>query len=190
MDNMGIFTVQKVTFVVNGGEDMYGKIKAILLIIALVILATGCGADARISYEKATAEEAMDLMADSADYIILDVRTREDYEQQRIPEAINIHLDDITEDKISEYASKDQPIFVYCNTGNSSGQAAEQLAKMGYSCVVDFGGIAEWEGDTEESIMTAQMRRTMEADEEIVYVCSKEEGCVPYKASEVIINKE
>ena len=170
---------------------MYGTIKVILLVMALIVLATGCGSGSQVSYEKVTAEEANNMMAESTEYIILDVRTRNDYEQERIPGAINIHLDDINEEKISEYASKDQPIFVYCNAGNSSSQASEKLAKMGYTCVVDFGGIVNWAGDTEESIMTAQMKRTMvEEEEEIVFVCSEENGCVQYKASEVIILKD
>ena len=171
---------------------MYGKMKAIILVVALMIFATGCSSGTQTSYEKVDAEEAMNMMAESTDYIILDVRTREAHEEERIPNSLNIHIDDITDAKVSEYASKDQQIFVYCRTGNSSGQAAEKLAKMGYSCVVDFGGIQDWTGETEASIMTAQMKRAMpEAeDEEIVFVCSEETGCVQYKASEVFINKE
>lgn len=77
-------------------------------------------------------------------YIILDVRTDEEYAGGHIPGAILIPHDDIANQAEETLADKDQLILVYCRSGNRSRQAAEALAELGYTNVVDFGGINDW----------------------------------------------
>ena len=89
----------------------------------------------------------MDLMESEKDYIILDVRTIEEYNESHIPNAICIPNETIGTENPSGLPDKDQLIFVYCRSGNRSKQAAEKLVKLGYTNIVEFGGINDWPGE-------------------------------------------
>ena len=88
-------------------------------------------------------------MAEAEDYIILDVRTPSEYESGHIPGAINLPNESIGTVPPEELPDKDQVIFVYCRSGNRSKQASKKLAFLGYTNVVEFGGINSWEGEIE-----------------------------------------
>ena len=88
------------------------------------------------------------MMEEESDYIILDVRTEEEYCEKHIPDAINIPNETIGFGEIEELPDKDQLILVYCRSGNRSKQAAEKLAELGYTNIVEFGGINDWTGET------------------------------------------
>ena len=103
--------------------------------------------DARTAYKQLSASEAMDLMESEKDYIILDVRTIEEYNESHIPNAICIPNETIGTEKPSELPDKDQLIFVYCRSGNRSKQAAEKLVKLGYTNIIEIGGINDWPGE-------------------------------------------
>ena len=64
--------------------------------------------------------EAEDMMKNEKDYIILDVRTAEEYKEGHIPNAINVANESIREDEIAELPDKDQLIMVYCRSGRRS----------------------------------------------------------------------
>lgn len=116
--------------------------------LALLLLA-GCGAkeeDAN-TYQKINAKEAAAMMEEKTDYIILDVRTQEEYAEKHIPGAICIPNESIGTGEIPELPDKEQLIFVYCRSGNRSKQASEKLVKLGYTNVMEFGGINDWNGD-------------------------------------------
>ena len=81
-------------------------------------------------------------------YIILDVRTQAEYEEKHIPGAICIPNETIGSDDIQELPDKDQLILVYCRSGNRSKQASEKLVALGYTNIVEFGGINDWPGKT------------------------------------------
>ncbi len=86
------------------------------------------------------------VMEESPDSIVVvDVRTEAEYRSDHIPGAVNIPFDTIHIDIPTE--QKDAPIVVYCRSGNRSSRAAETLRRMGYSNIVDFGGIGSWPGD-------------------------------------------
>ena len=61
--------------------------------------------------------------------------------------AINIPNETITNSAPSQLKDKSQLIFVYCRSGNRSKQAASKLAKLGYSSIIEFGGINSWKGE-------------------------------------------
>ena len=84
------------------------------------------------------------MMAEETDYIILDVRTQEEFASGHIPEAINIPNEVIGTEDIPELPNKEQLILVYCRSGNRSKQASEKLAVLGYTNIVEFGGINSW----------------------------------------------
>lgn len=89
----------------------------------------------------------MELMKKEKNYILLDVRTKEEYDGGHIPTAINLPLSDIGSLPISSLPDKNQLILVYCRSGNRSRQASEKLVKLGYTNVVEIGGINAWKGE-------------------------------------------
>ena len=122
--------------------------KIIPFLMALLLLA-GCGAQSEEStYRQVNAEEAATMMEEESSYIILDVRTAEEYSEKHIPGAINIPNETIGTEDIPELPDKEQLILVYCRSGNRSKQAAEKLVKLGYTNIVEFGGINDWTGKT------------------------------------------
>ena len=87
------------------------------------------------------------IMEENDDYIIVDVRTFEEYCEGHIPGAINIPNEDIVNTEPELLANKEQMILIYCRSGNRSKQAAEKLANMGYTNLIEFGGIIDWDGE-------------------------------------------
>ena len=119
--------------------------------MAALALLAGCGVGgsaAKESFQRISPEEAARRMEEETGYILLDVRTREEYAQAHIPGAICIPNETIGEEAPPELPDKAQLILVYCRSGNRSRQAAGKLAKLGYTNVVEFGGINSWTGET------------------------------------------
>ena len=125
--------------------------KKLLSIFISTLFLVGCAvpAEQEISYRQITMDEAVAMMKEEEGYIILDVRTAEKFDEKHIPGAINIPNETIGTDAIPELPDKDQLILVYCRSGNRSKQASEKLVKLGYTNVVEFGGIIDWPGETE-----------------------------------------
>lgn len=88
------------------------------------------------------------MMEEESNYIILDVRTPEEFSEKHIPGAINIPNETIGTEEVPELPDKDQLILIYCRSGNRSKQASEKLVRLGYTNIVEFGGINDWPGDT------------------------------------------
>lgn len=128
------------------------KTAAFVCTILLLTIA-GCGVEETeendMAYQQVTAEEAQEIMETEEDYVIVDVRTEEEYESGHIPDAICIPNEDIGDTEPQELPDKEQLILVYCRSGNRSKQASGKLAAMGYSNVVEFGGIQDWPGEIE-----------------------------------------
>ena len=80
--------------------------------------------------------------------MLLDVRTPEEFADKHIPDAINIPNETIGTEDIPELPDKDQLILVYCRSGNRSKQASDKLVGLGYTNIVEFGGINDWPGET------------------------------------------
>lgn len=96
-----------------------------------------------------TAEEAKKIMDSGNGYVILDVRTQEEYDEKHIPDSVLIPDYEIEEQAEKVLTDKDQTILVYCRSGNRSRTASEKLISMGYTDVKDFGGINDWPYETE-----------------------------------------
>ena len=96
-----------------------------------------------------TAEEAKQIMDSETGYIILDVRTQEEYDQGHIPGAIVISHEQIAEKAEEMLTDKDQLILVYCRSGRRSKLAAQILAELGYTNIKEFGGILDWPYEVE-----------------------------------------
>ncbi len=124
--------------------------KKIIPLLLLLFLFAGCGTstETESSYKQISMEDAISMMEKESDYIILDVRTEEEFKERHIPDAINIPNETISSAEIPELPEKDQLILVYCRSGNRSKQASQKLADQGYTNIVEFGGINDWPLDT------------------------------------------
>lgn len=114
----------------------------VVLIVMMVIVGCASSKDERVEPMKIDAEEAKSMMTDEV--LIVDVRTKEEYDQGYIPDAILLPLNDISDGELTLLPDKDQTILLYCRSGNRSGQAANILADEGYTAIYDFGGIKDW----------------------------------------------
>lgn len=124
------------------------RIFVLALLIVTMILSGCTSADTGQGYRQITMKEASTMMEEESDYIIVDVRTKEEYAEKHIPDAINIPNETIGKEEIPELPDKEQLIMVYCRSGNRSKQAADKLVSLGYSNIVEIGGINDWIGDT------------------------------------------
>jgi rhodanese-related sulfurtransferase len=118
-----------------------------------ILLLTGCGARnpqeaGADAYRQISMEEAVSLMEEEREYIILDVRTSAEFVERHIPGAVNLPNEEIGIDALPELPDKDALILVYCRSGNRSKQASEKLVRLGYTNIVEFGGINDWPGET------------------------------------------
>ena len=87
------------------------------------------------------------MMAQEDDYIILDVRRPDEFAEGHIPNAINVPNETIGTDEIPALPDKHQLVMVYCRSGRRSKEAAAKLAALGYTNIVEFGGIHDWTGE-------------------------------------------
>ena len=118
-----------------------------LLTFALPLGCVGCSEGGSATYEQISGAEAKALMDSESGYIIIDARTQEEYDQGHIPGAILIPEYEIAARAESELPDKDQLLLVYCRSGRRSKIAAEELVKLGYTNIKEFGGIIDWEYD-------------------------------------------
>ena len=119
-----------------------------LLTFTLPFGCVGCSDGGSATYEQISGAEAKALMDSESGYIILDVREQYEYDEGHIPGAILIPYGEIADRAEKELPDKDQLIFVYCRSGRRSKIAAEELVKLGYTNVKEFGGIIDWEYET------------------------------------------
>ena len=127
--------------------------KKLMLIVMVLMLLTACGqtenSNKEAVYMNITAEEPKRIMDSEEGYIILDVRTQEEYDDGHIPGAIVISHEEIVEKAEKVLTDKDQLILVYCRSGRRSKIAAEALVKLGYTNILEFGGIIDWPYEVE-----------------------------------------
>jgi len=97
----------------------------------------------KTEYKKISSEEAKKIIANE-EVIILDVRTKDEYDSGHIENAVLLPVADIDTKAFGVFTNKDDKILVYCRSGNRSATASKLLIKMGYTEVYDFGGINDW----------------------------------------------
>ena len=120
-----------------------------LAILSMLLSLFGCqSTKEENSYQHITADEAKALMDSEEGYIILDVRTEEEYAAGHIEGAILIPDYEIQEKAEEIIPDKSQLILVYCRSGRRSKNAAGTLASLGYTNVKEFGGIIDWKYGT------------------------------------------
>ena len=124
--------------------------KKILPLLLSALALTACSsASSENSFQQISMDTAITQMAEEDNFILLDVRTPEEFAGGHIPGAINVPNEIVGENDIEELPDKDQRIYVYCRSGNRSKQAAAKLVNLGYTNVVEIGGIIDYHGETE-----------------------------------------
>ena len=118
-----------------------------LLAVTISLASIGCSGGGAASYQQIGAAEAKAMMDSESGYVILDARTQAEYDEGHIPGAILIPEYEIAARAEAELPDKEQLILVYCRSGRRSKIAAEELVKLGYTNVFEFGGIIDWEYD-------------------------------------------
>ena len=117
----------------------------VMLLISLSLFGmTACSDGGSNSYDQITPQEAKTIMDTESDYIIIDARTNEEFAEGHIENAILIPEYEIADRADNELPDKDALILVYCRSGRRSKIASEELVKLGYTNVKEFGGIIDW----------------------------------------------
>ena len=125
--------------------------KKLIPIVLSALMFTGCAGTSNHqtnTYRSITMDEAVTVMAQEQGYVILDVRRPDEFAAGHIPNAINVPNESIGTAEIPELPNKDQLIMVYCRSGRRSKEASAKLVKLGYTNIVEFGGILDWKGET------------------------------------------
>ena len=118
--------------------------KIVILLVLGLILITGCSKDDSMRVESISMKQVYDISENIEkypDYVIVDVRSVEEYKSGHIKNAINVPLPNIDERDIS----KDKKVIVYCRSGSRSLTSAGELHKLGYKYIYNMGGILDWE---------------------------------------------
>ncbi len=118
----------------------------VALIVFVTAILTGCGGNAP---KHLSADEAIKFMQDEKNYLIVDVRTLEEYEKKHIPNAILVPIDHLRAGNFDALPDKNQALLLYCWTGRRAETAAQILTDNGYTKVYEFGGLVDWTGDVE-----------------------------------------
>ena len=135
---------------------MVSKWIYVILIIAVIVIGvimfTNKNTDKDVNktnfgVKHVTMDEIVEIMEENEGYIILDVRTIEEYNEGHIPNAICIPNETIDENVVNILPDKNQLILIYCRSGNRSKQATDKLENLGYTNLIEFGGIMDWKGE-------------------------------------------
>ncbi len=129
-------------------KKLRGPIIMLLISLSLFGLTACQGGRNDATYEQITAKEAKTIMDTEQDYIIIDARTEEEFAEGHIKDAILIPEYEIKDQAEKELPDKDALILVYCRSGRRSKIASEELVKLGYTNVKEFGGIIDWPYET------------------------------------------
>ena len=125
-----------------------------LCVMLAMLLLTACGQQSKETQEanymmNITAQEAKEIMDTQEGYVILDTRTQEEYDQGHIPGAVLLPYDEVLQKAETILTDKNQLILVYCRSGRRSKLAANDLVKLGYTNIKEFGGIIDWPYEVE-----------------------------------------
>ncbi len=136
------------------------KFLTAVLMILIVAVCTGCS-EQQATYKSITQAEAVKMMSDKPDALVLDVRTTDEYEKKHIPNAKSVPLEEFQNGNFASVPDKNQTILIYCWTGRRAQDAAQILADKGYKNVYEFGGMVDWTGP----VTGAQLYKHISQDE-------------------------
>ena len=105
----------------------------------------------KLTYKSISMDEGLKMMAESSDFILLDVRRPDEFASGHIPGAVLFTNELMTKASAEKLLpNKNQRIYVYCRSGRRSKEASQKLVDYGYSNVIEIGGILDYKGDIEQ----------------------------------------
>ena len=123
-----------------------------LAVLAAGLLFSACTKkNSESGWKSISQEEAHRILEEESGYILLDVRTKEEFDEKHIPKAVNVPNETIRNTRPEELPDLNQKILVYCRSGSRSKDASQKLADLGYTNILEIGGIKTWEYDTVSS---------------------------------------
>ncbi len=122
------------------------KFLSVLMIFMLAICA-GCGE--KNTFKHLTHDEAVKMMNENPDAILLDVRTQDEYDKKHIPKAVLLPIENLRKGDFAKIPDKNATIIIYCWTGRRAEDSAQILADKGYKNVYEMGGLVDWSGEVE-----------------------------------------
>lgn len=122
----------------------------VLVLFALIAVVAGCGGDSETGVRLISPDDAFDTIFESPPegLVVLDVRTPDEFNGQRLPEATMI--DFYSPDFASQIQDldRDTPYLLYCRSGNRSATTADLMEELGFTDVREVeGGILSWLDD-------------------------------------------
>lgn len=119
-----------------------------LLFIVVIVLLTACQSNTNV--QSIDGKTVYQMLQNQENFVLVDVREQDEYDEGHIPQSILIPLGTIDEDFETKVPSKNQKIVIYCRTGRRSQEAYHKIVDLGYTDVYDLGGIQDWEYDIEK----------------------------------------
>ena len=117
--------------------------KKLVLFLLISLLLVGCSKyeprEVRVFSDPLIDYEEINTIIEGGNYIIVDVRTKEEYDESHVKGAINIPYDEIDE---KTNLDKTKTILVYCKSGNRSTKAFDTLTSLGYN-VYNMGAFSD-----------------------------------------------
>ena len=120
--------------------------KKVLMSLLSLLCLVGCGSSTK-SIDSKTVKEMID---NKEDFILVDIREVDEYNEGHIPTAVLIPLGTIETDFEKKIPDKNKKIVIYCRSGNRTKTAYEKITELGYTDVYDLGGILDWQYDIEK----------------------------------------
>ena len=106
---------------------------------------------APMTYEMVSMAEGLEIAKNNPDAIIVDVRRDDEYKAGHIPGAVLLTMETITAETAAKVLpDKNQMILIYCRSGRRSKIAAQNLLDLGYTNLIEFGGILDYKGKVEK----------------------------------------
>lgn len=111
----------------------------------------GMAESAPLVYKNVSMAEGLKIAEENPDAIILDVRRNDEYKSGHIPGARLLTMETITAESATKVLpDKNQMILIYCRSGRRSKIAAQSLLDLGYTNLIEFGGILDYKGKLEK----------------------------------------
>lgn len=121
--------------------------KKVLLLVMSILCFAGCSSSKTQSID---GETVYNMIKNEEDFVLVDVREQDEYDEGHIPTALLIPLGTIETDFEKIIPDKDKKIVIYCRSGNRTKTAYEKIVALGYTNVYDMGGILDWQYDVEK----------------------------------------
>lgn len=118
------------------------------ILVLISIISVSCKSITDTQYVSISAEDGAKMLKEDPDIIIIDVRTKQEFDEGHIDGSINIPDFELVS-RIGEIVKdKNDTVILYCRSGNRSKQASLKLIEMGYKKIYDMGGLLDWPYET------------------------------------------